>query len=212
MEFEKDQIVSDDERRLAEAKQVIITPLHSDVTPEAVPTAELDARALTPPQPNVTIDNEQTDAEHTIQPTKSALNTQTEAVSPRHFLAVFFFSFFWGTWGVDRFYIGKIGTGLLKLLTFGGLGVWTLVDLVIILSGTMRDKQGRLLAGFAEFKKLAITTTLISAAIIGAVILISGIMSIVALTNLYNDYQNGKLSIPGIDNSHPLQLPTVNTL
>ena len=37
-----------------------------------------------------------------------------------------------GTLGVDRFMMGKVGTGILKLITFGGLGVWWLVDLVLI--------------------------------------------------------------------------------
>lgn len=37
-----------------------------------------------------------------------------------------------GALGVDRFIMGKIGTGILKLITFGGLGVWYLVDLILI--------------------------------------------------------------------------------
>lgn len=37
-----------------------------------------------------------------------------------------------GGWGVDRFYIGDIGMGLLKLFTFGGCGVLWLIDLFII--------------------------------------------------------------------------------
>ena len=37
----------------------------------------------------------------------------------RHFLAVFFISFMWGTLGVDRMYLGKWGTGILKLITLG---------------------------------------------------------------------------------------------
>jgi TM2 domain-containing membrane protein YozV len=51
-------------------------------------------------------------------------------------------SIFLGSLGVDRFYVGKIGTGILKLITFGGFGIWWLVDLIMIASGSFKDKQG----------------------------------------------------------------------
>lgn len=51
---------------------------------------------------------------------------------------------FLGSFGAHRFYVGKIGTAILMILTFGGLGIWTLVDLIIILVGSFRDKKGRL--------------------------------------------------------------------
>lgn len=41
-------------------------------------------------------------------------------------------SILFGSLGVDRFIMGKIGTGILKLITFGGLGVWWLIDLILI--------------------------------------------------------------------------------
>ena len=41
-------------------------------------------------------------------------------------------SIFFGWIGVDRFIMGKVGTGILKLITLGGLGVWWLIDLILI--------------------------------------------------------------------------------
>ena len=51
-------------------------------------------------------------------------------------------SLFLGCLGADRFYVGKIGTGILKLLTLGGCGIWTLIDLILIIAGKFKDKDG----------------------------------------------------------------------
>ena len=47
---------------------------------------------------------------------------------------VLYLSFFLGFFGVDRFVMGKIGTGILKLITFGGFGVWWFIDLLLIMN------------------------------------------------------------------------------
>ena len=49
-------------------------------------------------------------------------------------------SLFLGYLGIDRFYIGDIGLGILKLITCGGFGIWTLIDWFFIM-GTTRDKN-----------------------------------------------------------------------
>jgi hypothetical protein len=51
-----------------------------------------------------------------------------------------------GVFGAHRFYVGKIGTGLLMLCTLGGLGLWYLYDLITIASGEFRDGDGRRVA------------------------------------------------------------------
>ena len=64
--------------------------------------------------------------------------TETEK-SPFNWTKVFLISLFLGVFGIDRFYVGQKGLGVFKLLTFGGIGIWWLIDLLIIASGKFTD-------------------------------------------------------------------------
>ena len=67
-----------------------------------------------------------------------------EGVSPKSRLGTLLFCLLLGVFGAHRFYVGKIGTGVLTILTFGGgFGIWPLVDLILIAIGSFRDKDGR---------------------------------------------------------------------
>ncbi len=84
-------------------------------------------------------------------------NTLPESKS---FVATWLLAWLLGVLGIDRFYLGKTVTGIIKLVTAGGLGVWALYDLFLTLLGHQTAKDGSLLAGYDENKKLAWIVTL----------------------------------------------------
>lgn len=62
--------------------------------------------------------------------------------SGKSWVATLLLCFFFGVLGFHRFYIGKIGTGILQLLTLGGLGIWALIDFILIIIGSLKDGDG----------------------------------------------------------------------
>ena len=76
----------------------------------------------------------------------SASETGAQAtVSEKGFVPAILLCYFLGFLGAHRFYAGKIGTGILMILTFGGFGIWVIVDMVLIATGSFKDKQGLLI-------------------------------------------------------------------
>ncbi len=65
-----------------------------------------------------------------------------EGTSEKGFVPTVMLCFFLGALGVHRFYVGKIGTGIVQLLTLGGLGIWALVDFIMVVTGNFKDGQG----------------------------------------------------------------------
>jgi TM2 domain-containing membrane protein YozV len=66
-----------------------------------------------------------------------------KTVSPKSRLAALLLCLFLGGLGVHRFYVGKIGTGVAMIFTLGGLGIWILIDLIMIVVGNFRDIDGK---------------------------------------------------------------------
>ena len=68
-------------------------------------------------------------------PVQPAVSAKSKAVAA-------LLCFFLGSLGIHRFYVGKIGTGILWLLTLGWCGIGTLIDFIMILCGAFKDKSG----------------------------------------------------------------------
>jgi TM2 domain-containing membrane protein YozV len=71
-----------------------------------------------------------------------AETTSMETSSKKKLIALLLCIFF-GWTGIHRFYVDKVGTGIALLLTFGGFGMWIPVDIVLILFGLFKDKEGK---------------------------------------------------------------------
>jgi TM2 domain-containing membrane protein YozV len=57
-------------------------------------------------------------------------------------LVALLLALFVGVLGIHRFYLGYTGIGIIQLLTFGGLGIWSLIDLILIITGDLKPKTG----------------------------------------------------------------------
>lgn len=65
------------------------------------------------------------------------------STSNKNRLAALLLCWFLGVFGVHRFYLGKVGSGIAQFLTFGGLGFWALIDFIRIACGSFRDYDNK---------------------------------------------------------------------
>ncbi|KAA1246750.1 TM2 domain-containing protein [Aquimarina sp. RZ0] len=67
---------------------------------------------------------------------------ETVKKSNKNFMVTLLLCFFLAPLGIHRFYVRKPWTGIFMLLTFGGLGIWALIDLIVIITGNFKDGDG----------------------------------------------------------------------
>ena len=80
-----------------------------------------------------------------MQTSKDWLDTLTRerSTSKKDWGVTLVLSVFLGMFGGDRFYTGRAGLGVLKLLTFGGYGFWWVTDIILVSQGRMKDGLDR---------------------------------------------------------------------
>tara|TARA_B100000214_G_scaffold33290_1_gene21176 strand:+ start:150 stop:380 length:231 start_codon:yes stop_codon:yes gene_type:complete len=64
------------------------------------------------------------------------------AATDKDWTVLLILSILLGGLGIDRFYAGHIGLGILKLLTVGGCGIWALIDIILVVTGGFKDANG----------------------------------------------------------------------
>jgi len=84
---------------------------------------------------------------------------------PKSFMTTALLGIFLGTFGADRFYLGDTAMGVVKLLTCGGCGIWSLIDNIMLVTGQRTDAQKRPLEGYEENKKTAIIILVVVSAL-----------------------------------------------
>lgn len=73
------------------------------------------------------------------------MNDSKELVSEKSWIVTLIFCIFLGLIGFHRFYVGKGGTAILMLVTLGGFGIWTVVDLITIIIDSFTDDDGKII-------------------------------------------------------------------
>lgn len=94
-------------------------------------------------------------------PLASQTGQQSTPETTKTYFETFLLALLLGYWGADRFYLGYFGTGIAKIVTFGGFGIWWLIDVILSLLNKRTEKDGTPLANYESGKKPALIISIV---------------------------------------------------
>lgn len=120
-----------------------------------------------------------------VTATGAATNTQQSDENPeKNYLVALLLSWLLGSLGVDRFYLGRIGTGVVKLITFGGAGIWAMIDLLrIAFGGLVAAGDNRKLEGFNKNRSWVKITAIVIIIVYVLIIALYVVIGVLAATH-----------------------------
>jgi len=120
-----------------------------------------------------------------------ANKTISQTSNEKQYLTATFFSIFLGWLGVDRFYLGHVGLGIVKLLTFGGFGIWWLIDIIWIGLGNAKTQSGVVL----ERTESATKVVYVGLAIFVIFEILGGVLGALSLNSTLNSLNNSLFTL-----------------
>jgi len=120
-----------------------------------------------------------------------ANKTISQTSNEKAYLTATFFSIFLGWLGVDRFYLGHVGLGIVKLLTFGGFGIWWLIDIIWIGLGNAKTQSGVVL----ERTESATKVVYVGLAIFVIFEILGGVLGALSLNSTLNSLDNSLFTL-----------------
>ena len=114
----------------------------------------------------------------------TTVTVQTNMTQPtpetKPWMTTFLLSWFLGAFGAHRFYVGKTGSAVGMLLTCGGCGIWTIVDVITLLTQKFTDKNGVILRKKKGDNKVVWIIVIIAAVVMVASFIIFGVLTAAA--------------------------------
>lgn len=162
-------------------------------SPAAMPAVDHNPTPVAPPAPAAT--------PGAIPPTQPL-----EEHPQKSYLLTLFLSVSFGWMGIDRVYLGKTGTAIAKLLTFGGLGIWALVDIVMTAFGGAHAKDDeRPLKGYAENRDWVKIAVIFFAVFYALYFIFIGIIMTISIVSGIREAANKSNDVRGFDRYEQMQ-------